>query len=76
MICELTIIHSAIIFHQLLQNTTKSIIFVQEILDAEDKYNAAIESITASLDKAKADISTPESEIVELERKLVGACGV
>ncbi len=46
---------------------------VQEILDAEDKYNAAIESITASLDKAKADISTPESEIVELERKLVEA---
>ena len=46
---------------------------VQEILDAEDKYNAAIESITESLDKAKADISTPESEIVELERKLVEA---
>ena len=46
---------------------------MQEILDAEDKYNAAIESITASLDNAKADISTPESEIVELERKLVEA---
>ena len=46
---------------------------VQEILDAEDKYNAAIESITESLDKAKSDISTPESEIVELERKLVEA---
>ena len=47
--------------------------FNYSCIPAEDKYNAAIESITASLDKAKADIATPESEIVELERKLVEA---